>query len=324
MKLNTYAFLAAALVCGMANAQTAYTTPVGYTTQALAPNQFNLIGVTLHQPSIAAGVLDAESSNSVTDNEVNFTTLLAAGATYVLELPNGVIQEVVSWSGSVLTTADNITGSVVPGSTTYILRRADTISSIFGATNSAGLTASADGDLTTCDVVQIYNGAGFDTVYYFNDGAGTEGWFDDANNPAADKAIVYADGIFVKRVAGSSINLVIDGEVKKVGTSGVLAAGFNYLGGVSPVGLTLDNSGLATSMTPSADGDLTTCDTVLLPNGGAYTTCYYFDDGAGTTGWFDDANNPAGTLNITPGFLILNVGGSSSYSLGVPAAYGSL
>jgi hypothetical protein len=324
MKLNTYAFLAAALACGMANAQTAYTTPVGYTTQELAPNQFNLIGVTLHQPSIAAGVLDAESSNSVTDNGVNFTTLLAAGATYVLELPNGVIQEVTSWSGSVLTTADNITGSVVPGSTTYILRRADTISSIFGATNSAGLTASADGDLTTCDVVQIYNGTGFDTVYYFNDGAGTEGWFDDANNPAADKAIVYADGIFVKRVAGSSINLVIDGEVKKVGTSGVLAAGFNYLGGVSPVGLTLDNSGLATSMTPSADGDLTTCDTVLLPNGGAYTTCYYFDDGAGTTGWFDDANNPAGTLSITPGFLILNVGGSSSYSLGVPAAYGSL
>lgn len=324
MKLNTYAFLAAALACGMANAQTAYTTPVGYTTQELAPNQFNLIGVTLHQPSIAAGVLDAESSNSVTDNEVNFTTLLAAGGTYVLELPNGVIQEVISWSGSVLTTADNITGSVVPGSTTYILRRADTISSIFGATNSAGLTASADGDLTTCDVVQIYNGTGFDTVYYFNDGAGTEGWFDDANNPAADKAIVYADGIFVKRVAGSSINLVIDGEVKKVGTSGVLAAGFNYLGGVSPVGLTLDNSGLATSMTPSADGDLTTCDTVLLPNGGAYTTCYYFDDGAGTTGWFDDANNPAGALSITPGFLILNVGGSSSYSLGVPAAYGSL
>lgn len=324
MKLNTYAFLAAALACGMANAQTAYTTPVGYTTQTLAPNQFNLIGVTLHQPSVAAGVLDAESSNSVTDTQVNFTTLLAAGGTYVLELPNGVIQEVTSWSGSVLTTTDDITGSVTPGVTTYNLRRADTIGSIFGATNSAGLTASADGDLTTCDIVQIFNGSGFDTIYYFNDGAGTEGWFDDANNPAVDKPIIYADGIFVKRVAGSNISLVVDGEVKKVATAGVLGAGFNYLGGVSPVGSTLGNSGLSAYLTASADGDLTTCDTVLLPSGGTYTTCYYFDDGAGTTGWFDDANNPAEAFEITPGFLILNVGGSAPYSLAVPSAYGSL
>jgi hypothetical protein len=321
----TYSLLAAAAACGFAQAQTtAYTTPVGYTTQALAPNQFNLIGVTLQQPSIAAGVLDLESASSVTDSQIDFTALLTPGATYILELPNGVIQEVTSWSGGALTTPENVTGSVTPGVTTYNLRRADTIGSIFGATNSAGLTASVDGDLTTCDIIQIYNGSGFDTIYYFNDGAGTEGWFDDANNPAVDKPIIYGDGVFVKRVAGSNISLVIDGEVKKVATAGVLATGFNYLGGVAPVGSTLANSGLSAYLTPSADGDLTTCDTVLLPSGGAYTTCYYFDDGAGTTGWFDDANNPAEAFVITPGFLILNVGGPAPYTLAVPSTYGSL
>lgn len=324
MKPYTYAFLAAAAACGLASAaETAYTTPVGYVTQALAPNQFNLVGVTVHNPTVAAGIIDAESSSSITDSEVNFSTLLEAGATYILELPNGVIQEITAWSGSVLTTPGDISGSVVPSTTTYKIRKADTIASVFGATNGAGLTPSADGDLTTCDLVQIYNGSGFDTIYYFNDGEGTEGWYDDANNPAADKPIVYADGIFVKRVAGSSINLVVDGEIKTTPTSGVLGAGFNYLNGVAPAGLTLGNSNLQAFLTASPDGDLSACDTVLLPSGGAYTTCYYFNDGS-TTGWYDDANNAAETLDITSGFLIYNVGGAKPYTLSVPAGYSSL
>jgi len=313
----------AAAACGFANAQTtAYTTPVGYTTTVLAPNQFNLIGLNVHQPTIASGILDTESSTSVTDAEVNFTTLLTQGQTYVLELPSGVIQEVTAWSGSTLTTSNDITGSVVPSTTTYKLRRASTVGDVFGLTNSAGLTPSTDGDLTTCDLIQIFNGTGFDTIYYFNDGAGTVGWYDDANNPAVDKAIVYSDGIFVKRVSGSNISLVVAGEVKAKPTSGVLASGFNYLNGVAPAGLTLGASGLQSFLTPSADGDLTTCDLVLLPAaGGAYTTCYYFDDGAGTTGWYDDANNPAESFNMSSAFLIYRVGGVKSYTLSVPASY---
>jgi hypothetical protein len=319
----TYSLLAAAAACSLANAQTtAYTTPVGYVSNVLAPNQFNLVGLSLHEPTIASGVIDAESSSSVTDAEVNFTTLLSAGQTYILELPNGVIQEVTAWSASTLTTPNNITNSVNPGTTTYKLRKAATIGSVFGLTNTAGLTPSTDGDLTTCDLIQIFNGTGFDTIYYFNDGAGTEGWYDDANNPAVDKPIVYSDGIFVKRIGGSNISLVVSGEVKTNPTSGVLASGFNYLNGVAPVGLSLGASTLESFLTPSVDGDLTTCDLVLLPaSGGSYTTCYYFNDGAGTTGWYDDANNPAQSFDLSSGFLIFNVGGVKPYTVSVPASY---
>lgn len=315
--------LAALLAPGALFAQTtATTTPVGYVTSSLGANQFNLVSITMHQPLLASGVIDSESSNSVTDNEVNFTTLLSAGTTYVLELPNGLIQEVTGWSQNTLTTS-NITASVVPGTTTYKLRKASTISDIFGATNQSGITPSTDGDLTACDLIQIYNGAGFDTIYYYNDGT-TQGWFTDANDAAANFPVVYSDAIFVKRVAGSSINLVISGEVKTQPTSGVLSSGFNYLSGVAPTGLTLANSGLNNFITNSADGDLSTADTVLLPTtSGSYTTCYYFNDGT-TTGWFTDANDPADNLPISSGIIIQNIGSVKPYTISVPSTYSTL
>jgi len=322
----TYSLLAAAVACGMAQgAATAYTTPVGYTTQTLTPSQFNLVGVNLQNSVAAAGVLDAVTSTSVTDNEVNFTTLLTAGSTYILELPSGVIQEITSWAGSVLTTPGNITSSVVAGTTTYKIRKAATISGLFGATNSAGLTASADGDTSACDTIQIYNGAGFDTIYFFNDGAGTTGWFTETGDPAADLPVVYADSLYVKRISGTPISLVISGELKTKPTSGTLAPGFNYLGAVSPVGLTLLGSGLQNFLTQSPDGDFTVVDQVQVQvAGGAYQNCYYFNDGAGTQGWFDDTGADANGVVLDTGFLILNRGILKPYTISVPTSFSSL
>ena len=62
MKPYTYAFLAAAAACGMAySAETAYTTPVGYATQALNANSFNLVGMTLQNSPVAAGDFETVS-----------------------------------------------------------------------------------------------------------------------------------------------------------------------------------------------------------------------------------------------------------------------
>ncbi len=331
MKPYTYAFLAAAAACGLASAaETAYTTPVGYVTQTLKANQFTLAGLTVHNATVAAGVIDAESASSVTDTEVNFTTLLTAGATYILEINDGsgqgTVQEVTAWSGSVLTTPSNITAFVTPGVTTYSLRKAATVSSVFGATNSVGLTPTADGDPTSADKILIPNATnGFDTVFYFNDGGGTEGWLDGDGNLAADKVMSYPDGFYVQRVAGADKDLVISGEVKTVKTSGVLVAGYNYLNSVAPVGLTLDSSNLKDSLSQSSDGDASLVDNVLLPNAtGGYTTCFYFNDGGGTEGWLDSEGNLAGSYAVEDGFLVFNRGGIKSYSVSTPSSYSSL
>jgi hypothetical protein len=321
-----YSLLAAAALCGAAFGQTATTTPVGYVTHTLAPNMFNLVGVTLHSPTVASGVIDAESATSVTDNEVNFGTTLEAGSTYILELGDGTIQEITSWSGSALTTPNDITGLVTPGTTTYKVRRAQTVSDIFGENNTFGLTPSADGESGSADKILILNASNsFDTVFYFNDGAGIEGWLDSEGELAGDKVIAYPDGFFVQRVAGAPISLVVSGEVKTAPTGGVLVNGFNYLSAVAPVGLTLDSSSLKNYITASTDGDSTSADNVLIQNpGGTYTTAFYFNDGAGVEGWLDSEGELAGDLPLDSGFLILNRGGVKPYNVAIPASYSSL
>ena len=63
---------------------------------------------------------------------------------------------------------------------------------------------------------------------------------------------------------------------------------------------------------------------LLQQPGGAYKTCYYFNDGAGTLGWFDDQGNSVDTDPIEGGFLLLNRSGVKPYSVDVPANYSSL
>jgi hypothetical protein len=142
MKLNTYAFLAAALACGVANAQTAYTTPVGYVSIPMAPGQFTFGGLTLQSATVAAGVLSSSSASSVTaSGSIDFTALLTPGSVYILELPDGTIQEVTSWSGATLNTPEDISGVVTAGVTTFKLRQWATVAPVFGLSNSAGLTS---------------------------------------------------------------------------------------------------------------------------------------------------------------------------------------
>ena len=320
-----FALLGALFAVGAANAQSS-TTPVGYVTQTLVPNQFNLVGLTVHNPVVSAGVLDAESATSVSDTGVDFSALLTAGATYILELSDGTIQEIAAWSGDTLTTPQDISAKVTPGTTSYKLRKASTVSDVFGATNSVGLTPTPDGNPSVADKILIPNASnGFDTVFYFNDGLGVEGWLDGDGNLAADKVISYPDGLFVQRVAGDPVNLVVTGEVKTTATAGVLVNGFNYLNAVAPVGLTLGTSGLQASLTASADGNPATADNVLLPNAsGGYVTAFYFNYGQGVEGWLDSEGNLAADYDLEDGFLVLNRGAAKAFSLSVPTSYSSL
>jgi len=121
MKYTTITTLAA-LLLGSAGAiaEEAYTTPAGFVTHTLKAGQFNLIGLTLHQPVLVSGEFTAVSSDDngtvgdttddfsvLTDSDVNFATALTSGTTYILEITeasdtdlNGTIQEITVWSGS--------------------------------------------------------------------------------------------------------------------------------------------------------------------------------------------------------------------------------
>jgi hypothetical protein len=320
MKPYTYSLLAAALACGMAHGATAYTTPVGYVTETLKGGQYNLFGLTVHSPTVVAGVIDAESSTSVTDTESNFTTLLTAGSTYVLELDGGVIQEVVSWSGSALTTPADITAYVTPGTTKFKIRKAPTISELFGSTNSAGLQATPDGDFATADVIYVPNGTGgFDQIFYDDS---TPGWVDLLFNDMADKPVVYTDGILIQR-KGADLNLTFSGEIKTTPTVLVTESQFTYLGNVYPVGSTLGNSGLTSAVQKTPDGDFNTADLVYIPDGiGGYKVAFYDDS---TPGWVDLLFNDLSAEPLKSGMIIQRRSGTPyNINLTPPASYSSL
>lgn len=330
MKPYLYTLLAAAAASGLAQAQTAYTTPVGYVTQNLAANRFSFVGLTVHNPTLSSGVLDASASSSVTDTGVDFSALLTASETYVLELDNGIIQEITSWSSAgVLNTPEDISASVTPGTTKYKLRKASTISQIFGATNSAGLVPDTDDDfLNGNDLVYVLGGSGAVTIVYYFPGNqdAPAGWYTGDGEDANNIPIIYPDGFYVRRVAGSSIDLVTTGEVKTNQTSNILIPNWNFVSSVAPAGLKLSNSGLNNfiSVLTDPDGSFESVDNVYIPKAdGSFRIAYYFNDGE-TQGWFDGDGEPADEADLSGAFLILNRGLAKPYTLSVPSSYSGL
>ena len=319
-----YSLLAAAAACGMAFGQTtAYSAPVGYVSQALPANSFSFVGLTAHQPAAYSGIVTSASSSSVTASGIDFATLLTEGQTYVLELADGTIQEVNSWTAQgVLTTPDNISSKITPNVTKFKLRKAATISDIFGANNAAGLK-STDGDIDSADVIYLVGSGGAVTpVYYYNDGS-EQAWYTAEGEPAGDLPLVYGDGFYIGRKAGDPLNLVVSGEVKTVPTSGVVAPGWNFLSGVAPAGLTLGNSGLKNFLS-STDGDYLTVDNIYIPNpDGSFTIAYYYDDGSEAE-WYTADGEPAADLQLNGGFLIFSRSSTKNYTLNVPTSYSSL
>jgi hypothetical protein len=268
----------------------------------------NIVGLTVHSPVVYTGVVTAEATNKLTVSSASFTSLLSAGATYILELPDGTIQEITSWTATELNTPQDVTAVVVPSTTKLQLRKAPTIGEIFGATNSIGLKPNTDGNVANCDTVQVPNGlGGFDTYFYFSNGP-TQGWYDSKYKNAVNIPIVYTDGLLIKRVVGNNLTLVVTGEIKKTPTKFVAIAGYNYFGSVYPAGNQFNTSSLQTQITPSTTGSLTLTDLFFLPTAlGGFKTYFYFQNGSVAT-WYDTSFKASGQVPFTSGYIFQNKG----------------
>jgi hypothetical protein len=324
--LHSFAMLAAIAAVGQAFAADAVTTPVGYVTETLASGQFNLVGVTVHNPVLAAGVLTSADADSVEASSSDFGALLESGATYILEVEGGVIQEITAWSGSSLTTPDDVSGFITTGETTFKIRKASTISDIFGAENSAGLLPTDSFDPSQSDIVLVpSSGGGFDSFFYSTfDGA--EGWFNAGDfSPAANAPVVYTDSLLVQ-VRGSSLDLTISGEVKKDATSVFLGGGqFNYVGGIYPVGTTLMGSGLSATLQPTDAFDPSLADLVLVPIPGGGFNQYFYSSFDGAEGWFNAGDfAPSNDEALSSGLIVLRRGSDIDALISPPSSYATL
>lgn len=315
MKRSLLTLLAAtAAGGGISFSQTATTTPVGYVTQTLSPNMYNLVSVTMHNPVVYSGLVQGKNSTSISFTGVDFTSLLQTGSIYILELPDGTIQEISGWTTTSLNTPQDISGAITINNTVCKLRRASTVKDIFGANNTFGLQSDGDENLNNNDLILVPNANNsLDTVYYYDDGD-VSGWFDRQGNEANNKVLNYGDGFFVqRRVGGAPIQLTVVGEVKSSPTSSVIVSGYNYMGSVAPAGIALKNSGLKNFLAQAtSEESIASADLVLQQrSNGTYNTVYYYNDGE-TTGWFDYQGNQADDLILNSGYLIFNKGSVKS------------
>ncbi|RYZ90969.1 MAG: hypothetical protein EOP06_07295 [Proteobacteria bacterium] len=334
MKTYTYALLAAAAATGMALAQTAYTTPVGYSTQTLAQG-FNVAGLTLQKSADVAGNFETVTSTQLTDTGAVYAPVV--GRTYIVEMTSGAqvgsIFEVLasSISGSTITVttvpATDLVALGVAAGDTYKLRVAPTLEEIFTTTPLAsGGTLTTSLNITNSDIVWVPNGTGGFDKYFLR--SGTPATFQRITGTttftaAPNVPLIYTDGIYIEKKLAATASLTVSGEVKKVGSNSTIRAGFNVVSLVAPAGLTLRTAGLEDDLQKALNS--TNSDIVWVQQPNLTYAKYYFNSNATTGGWRDVATNtnlPALTDPILgTSILIEKRAGVSQLDLNVPASY---
>jgi len=331
MKTKYIAILASLAACGLGMAQTAYTTPVGYTTQALPANTFSLLGVNVQNPTLESSVFTAVAGAVFTDSKVNFGTTLTPGKTYVLEITSGTaagtVQPFVTFSGSTITVPLAISGSAIGN--TYSVRVVSTLQELFPFPGSLAGSVGA----TNADKVWIPTGTGTYTRYWYKTNAPI-GWrrtttgSNDTGAVVNPIALPYVDGILIEKKAAISSH-VFSGEVKKTGTNYLLAGGgaLSLITVAPPVGSTLFNSGLQQALQGGVGA--TNADIVWVPTGTGTYTRYWYKTNAPigwrrTTTGTNDAGAVAADVNLTSALFIQRKGTARSISLTVPTFYSSL
>ena len=138
----------------------ATTTPVGYMTQQLPASSSTYVGISTHHPVLISSTATATTSTTLSDTTLNFGELLTAGEAYLLEIESGAYKGTVylinankwrnaaqadEWNASTLTLpVDFGTTTPLEQNVAYKIRKATTVSDVFGANNEVcNLTASA-------------------------------------------------------------------------------------------------------------------------------------------------------------------------------------
>lgn len=344
MKPYKYAFLAAAAACGLAQAaDTAYTTPVGYSSLALTAG-YNVPGLSLQTPTLAAGAFSAVSGTLLTDATASFAP--TSGRLYVLEITSGTlvgtIQEVpaASITATTLTTTDDLQVAGLQVGDKYKLRVAPTLEEIFGTTSLAngGVLDSAL-SVGASDVIWVPNGSGgFDKYYLRTSGAPPVGTFRStpANVNTPNVPVVYADGMFIEKKAATPATLTVSGEVKTQGTNSTITFGYNLVNIVAPVGLNLLNAGLEDNLFPALS--VGSADEVWVLEANKSWSKYYrrstYTPSAADSGWRIAGSVPANTpiteaqaaAIALPSTIMINKknAGTVPLTLNVPTSYSGL
>lgn len=331
---NTTIVTMAALLLGASGLYavetTAYTKPSGFVTHTLKAGQFNLIGLTLHEAIIASGSFTTVAGTSLIDSNLDFDSILIAEGVYILEITEasdsalvGTMQEITEWSGNTITTPSDLDASGLVAGDKYQLRKAASLSSVFGADNSAGLPSGLSRAASATVWVQDPASSNGFTSYFYRKALGAvpaqwrkvnaDGNGDVELADASTVSIIYTDAIYIQNPTASDVSVVFTGVVKTVPTLVALTETFNRIAVVYPVGTTLQNSGLQDTI--ASELSAAASDIVFVQQAdGSYDRYFYRKAlGAIPAGWkiLDDENNATDApadVDIKSGILIQQPG----------------
>jgi uncharacterized protein (TIGR02597 family) len=298
MKPLSYSLIAAAISCGFASGQTAYTVPVGYVTlgtpTGIPANTDVNVSIPLLRSAEYAGVVDSVPAA----NQLKIAGTPAFGdwtvTPHVLVIENGAKSGVIV--PITTNTADTLTLDMGVFSLTGVnpadkvsIRPAWTVSSFM-----AGASSLVGVQLFTFSNTQedINNSA--DGIYVYAGGA-----WENADGDPADNDVLYpGDGLIVRTTSTAITSFVTTGEVPlcksyvALGTSATVARDTMF-GYFSPVGETLADSGLGL-----ASGDLLLAfDNNDASQNKSGTPYVYLGGGA----WENADGDPAGTVLLEGG-----------------------
>jgi len=329
MNKSLYSICAAILACSIAHGQTtAYTNPVGYTTQTLAANSFSLVGFNVLPSTVIASKVTNLSGSDVLDSTIDFSTVLPAGKMCVLEITSGAaagtVQEFNAWNSTAIHLALPITGLLANDN--YSVRVCVTLQELFSVGFLAGSSFA-----TTADKVWVPAGAGVYTKYWYKT-TSPIGWHttttgsNDGGVVNVDIPLVHIDGILVEK-KGTVKDLVMSGEVKKTGSNVYLETGINLVSINPPSGLTLYTAGLQGDIAGSSFAS--TADVVWVPAGSGTYTKYWYKT-TSPVGWHttstgsNDLGLISSDVSLPPSIFIQRKGANKIVTLDVPAGYSGL
>ncbi len=302
MKPYLYTLLAAAAVTGLAQAQTAYTTPVGYYDfQAVTGG--NLFVPGLIESPVFAGAITGSTATTLTLPAASLTAsaLNAAGgfATHFVEITQagsnqGVVIDVDSNTDTVITLASDISALSLAGTETISIRPHVTLSSVF---------AGAEANLVAfTDAATFYNPDGSFNTYFF---VGSSTWSSDFVNPDGNNRPIPPGTGFVLDVSADA-DLTIVGEVKATDTV-VQLAGSGVVNIVGPVNPLVGNSDLIKNLGFADMLAFTDAISLYAPGQFFTPTGTYFADGAGNV-TTDFVNPSLDTFDFTKGGIFTAAG----------------
>lgn len=302
----------------------------GVVTQNVASGKTTLLGLP-NVKVLASGTVAAVAGNNLTlSSAVSIASL--GSAPKAIKITSRVNQQAGSTNAYGLsaritgTSGETVTAALSTAPNVgdeFIIYQLNTIATLFGATNSAGLTAAAAP--ATADIVYLTN-EGALVGYFYNSTAAKWRLVNDPSGADQNNTIIEptAGAMIVRRSAGlPEIFIRLSGEmlpgrqVAKLGGSG-----FSIINNPFFVATTLAESGLATSLNGGTGPG--TADVLYLEQSGVLVGYYYKTGGLGGSGWraLGDGSTDQGGVSLSTGkaFLLKDQVGTAGFTLPEPFA----